>query len=153
MPIKELLESLEKDKEALLDAFNQLHFLSQRQREVVAQADAECVGLFIKDKAESVAVINKISSEIKKKVKQISAEGTASDKTLAEKFAMNLNKECQNSINKIASIESADKDFINKVKDSLSKELKDVDETRGKLKNIKKGYTSTDGLSYFDKQG
>ena len=93
MSVKELLGSLKKDKDALLDAFNQLHFLSQRQREVVGQGDADCVNLFLKDKTESMEVISKISAGIKKKVKQIKAEGAASDKSYAEKFALDLDKE------------------------------------------------------------
>jgi hypothetical protein len=153
VPVKELLESLKKDKEALLDAFNQLHFLSQRQREVVAHGDADCIDLFIKDKAESLGIIDKISLQIKKKVKQIRVEGAASDKSSAEKFALSLDKECQGIISKIAGIESADKDFINKTRELLGKEMKDVDDVKGNLRSIKKGYTSADSLSHFDKQG
>jgi hypothetical protein len=153
VPVKELLESLKKDKEALLDAFNQLHFLSQRQREIVVHGDTDCIELFIKGKTESLGIIDKISSQIKKKVKQIKTEGASGDRSNAEKFASHLDKECKDIIAKIASIETADKDFINKAKEFLGKELKDVDDVKGNLKSLKRGYTSTDGLSYFDKRG
>lgn len=153
MPVKELLGSLKKDKEALLDAFNQLHFLSQRQREVVGKGDADCIDLFIKGKTESLAIIDKISSQIKKKVSQIRSEGGDSDRSNVEKFASALDKECQGIISKIAGIEDADKEFIHKTRELLAKELKDVSGVKGSLKSIKRGYSSTDGLGYFDKQG
>lgn len=153
MPVKELLESLKKDKEALLDAFRQLQFLSQRQREVVGKADVSCVDAFIKDKAESMAVIGRISGQIKKKVGQIRTEGAAGEKSSVEKFAVELDRECQAVIKKIVAIESSDRDFILNARNSLSLEIKDVDETKGKLKNIRKGYIALDCLNYFDKQG
>jgi hypothetical protein len=152
LSLKSVFDSLEKDKVALLDAFEQLFFLSKRQREIVMRDAAKDINDLVKDKTNSIDIINKIKVDIQKKIAQIKAKGTISDKEGGEKFILELEKKCKNIITKIMELEAEDKDFISKTRDSLLKEIKDVDLTRGKLKDIKGAYSSRGG-SFFDKEG
>jgi hypothetical protein len=151
--VKELLESLKRDRAALLDAFSQLHFLSQRQKEVVAQGDSACINLYTKEKSQSMEIISKISIDIKKKANKINEEGASGDKSYAATFIANLDKDCQGIIAKIVGIESSDKDFISKFRECLGREARDVEDAKEKLKGLKKGYTETSTISLFDKRG
>lgn len=153
MSVKETFASLSKDKKALIDAFGQLYFLSRRQREIVANSAVKEINNYVRDKSEEMEIINEITAQIQKKLDYIRTEGRDADKSDAKEFALSLQKECQDIIEKIMSVESSDREFILKTRESLGKEVGQIDDTRVKLKKIKISYAAGDGVKFFDRRG
>jgi hypothetical protein len=150
--LKEILVSLGKDKDSLLDFLRQLHSLSGAQRGFVEGASAEAIEKYTREKGEKLNALNRISDEMQRKIKQIQAEGDISDKEAADKFIFHVKNEYQSIVQDIIDIESKDKVTIAKMKDAIGLQINEIEKVRGKLKNLKGSYASNGESALFDKE-
>lgn len=139
MPKSAGLLLLEEKTKEMLDVLMQIHFQSQKQRDMFEKANPEDIQDFAALKNQRLRTFRALLEEIQGLATKIRADAAA-DKAVLDGILAECEKKSRTLIDEIIAIETTDKLILDKLKIALSTEIDEVKKARVKLDALKDTY-------------